>query len=182
MTRYTAQVPQIGANVQIRPISDGAARQSSTSGQFSSGGGADMSPSSVYDTPPHDGSGDRNAANLVHVDRHHVPTEDGQVGVESFADATAVRLGEFRPGRAGSVRVQGFVPAEALLRHPGLTLVRLARDRRAQALPGIDLLNGEIAAEGERRPGVERLPPVVLGAMPLRAIHKHPFRPGGAAG
>src|SRR2546426_9231577 len=46
-------------------------------------------------------------------------------------------------------------------RHPGLTLGRLARDRRAQALPGIDLLNGKIAAECERRPGVERLPPGV---------------------
>src|SRR5437868_13678914 len=166
MTRYTAQVPQIGANVQIRPISDGSARQSSTSGQLSSGGPG-MSPTSVYDTPPHDGSGDRNAANFVHVDRHHVATEDGQLGVESFADATAARFGEFRPGRAASVRVQGFVAGEALLRHPGRTPGRPARDRRAQSLPWIDLLHGKTAAERERAPCVERLPAGVRAPLPL---------------
>src|SRR5947209_19396960 len=156
MTRYTAQVPQIGANVQMRPISDGSARQSSTSGQFSSGGRAGMSPSTVYDAAPYDGSGDRHAGKLVRVDRHDVAPEDGQVGVESFADATAARFGEFRPGRAGSVRVQGFVAAEALLRHPGRTPGRPARDRRAQSLPCIALLPGKIPADAPPHPG---LPP-----------------------
>src|SRR2546426_11897273 len=67
-------------------------------------------------------------------------------------------------------------------RHPGLTLGRLARDRRAQALPGIDLLNGKIAAECERRPGVERLPPGVRAALPLRSMPEPLFRPGRVAG
>src|SRR5437667_834347 len=100
----------------MRPISEGSARQSSTSGQFSSGAG--ISVSSVYHPPADDGRRHWNRAKLVHVNRHHVATEDRQVGVESFANAASPAFGEFRPGGAGGEGAQRLVAAEPLLRPP----------------------------------------------------------------
>ena len=44
--------------------------------------------------------------------------EDGQVGVEAFANATSLLLGKFRERRPRGEGAQGLLPPEPLLGHP----------------------------------------------------------------
>src|SRR6266849_171052 len=198
ITRYTAQVPQIGPYTQTRPISLGSATQSSTSGQSARGGAglwgtgsmeAAVRPRSglasrtgVLDHAAHHRGGDGHLRQLVDGHLEHVALEHGEVRVVALADHAAPPLRMLRVRRAGGERAERLVARQSLLRHPGLAARGAPGHRAAQARPGIDALDGEVRSEGERRAGVHRLPPGIGAFLPLRPAPQPRFGPESVAG